>query len=304
VSLLGLLLLAACVGRGAAHPEELRHERLSVGKVERQYFVYAPPDLPKGPHPLVFVFHGGGGSAAQVARAVGDAFHALADRDGFVVVYPDAINKMWDFGSGKVSEALDPRVEDRAYFEALLGELPRRFEVDPQRVFATGISRGGQASYFMACSFPGRLRAIAPVAMSLPRFMLDACRDAAPTGVAILNGTEDPVVPYDGGEIRVGRRQRGQVLSTDETVAFWRERNDCDFEATDEEHFDAARDGTSVHLRAWKRCRYAPVLLYRIEGGGHTWPAGKAFLPRFVVGRTSQDIDATAEIWSFFQSFR
>jgi polyhydroxybutyrate depolymerase len=297
------LLLACAAGRGATPLPALSRHDISVAGVSRQYFVYAPRPLPAGPRPLVFVLHGGGGRGEQIARETGASFRALADRDGFVVVYPDALNEMWDFGAGKISNELEARVDDRSYFEALLDELPRRFEIDPARIFATGISRGGQASYFIACFFPGRIRAIASVAMPLPRFMQELCRDARPFGVAILNGTDDPLVPYHGGEIQIGRRKRGEVLSTDRTIAFFRERNGCAFEPSSERRIDTARDRIHVDRIAWNDCTHAPIVLYRIEGGGHTWPSGSQYLPRFFVGRVTRDIDGAQEAWSFFESF-
>ncbi len=297
------LLCAACGGRGPSPVAALDRIELEVGGMPRRAFVVAPPSLPPGPRPLVFAMHGGGGRGDGLARQIGRSLHRLASRDGFVVVYPHAFDRFWDFGEEAISDRLDVRVDDRRYFEALLDELPRRFEVDAQRIFVAGISRGGQAAYFMACHFPGRIRAIAAVTMPLPRFLVDACRNAAPLGVAILNGTEDPLVPYDGGHIEFRGRKRGEVLSTDATVAFWRERNGCSASPNSERRIDSEPDETQVDRLAWTDCEHAPVVLYRIEGGGHTWPSGSQYLPRFWIGRLSRDVDGSEEIWSFFRGF-
>ena len=156
----------------------------------------------------------------------------------------------------------------------------------------------------MACAFPGRIRAMAAVTMSLPTFMLDACREAAPLGVAILNGTEDPLVPYDGGDIEFRGKKRGVLISTDDTVALWRERNGCAAPPSDEQRIDPVDDDTHVDRFAWTDCEHAPVVLYRIEGGGHTWPSGSQYLPRYFIGRLSRDIDGSQEIWAFFRRSR
>ena len=227
--------IAQCAGaHAAAATGELSGHALEVGTRARSYLLYTPADAAAGARrrPLVLVFHGGGGNAQRIANEVGPSLHAIADREGFFVAYPDAVNKMWDFGAGEVSEALDERVDDRAYFAAMLDELIRAHPLDTRRIFATGISRGGQASYFVACAFPGRIRAIAPVAMPMPVFMRESCEGAPGTGVAILNGTGDPLVPYDGGQIKVGRHERGAVMSTAATVDFWRTRNGCAAEPT------------------------------------------------------------------------
>ena len=258
IAVLLLLLTSACAGRGPNPVAALDRIDFTLDGLERRAFVYAPPALPPGPRPLVFVMHGGGGRGDGMARQVGRTMHGLADRDGFVVVYPHAHDRLWDFGEEALADRLDVRVDDRRYFETLLDELPRRFSVDPDRVFVTGISRGGQAAFYMACHFPGRIRAIAAVTMSLPDFMFEPCRDAAPLGVAILNGTEDPLVPYAGGDIEIAGRKRGEVLSTDATVAFWRERNGCLATPTSERRIDPVDDATHVDRSAWTDCEPRP----------------------------------------------
>lgn len=246
---------------------------------------------------------GGGGTARGIAREVGRQLHPVADREGIYVAYPDAVGKTWDFGAGVVSEALEERIDDAAFFGALLDRLTATLPINRHRVFATGISRGGQASYFVACRFPGRIRAIAPVAMPMPAFMREGCENATATGVVIMNGTEDPLVPYDGGQVTVGRKERGLVLSTDETLRFWREKNGCSETPISASVIDNERDRTRVLRFAWEDCEAAPVVLYRLEGGGHTWPSGRQYLPRLVIGSVSREIDGAAEAWAFFSRF-
>ena len=238
-----------------------------------------------------------------MARITRHRFHELADRDGFYVVYPDAVGGMWDFGAGEVSESLPRHVDDRAFFALLIDHLLADLPIDPGRIFATGISRGGQASYFLACQFPDRIRAIAPVSMPLPEFMRDDCRAGPPVGVAILNGTADPLVPFNGGQIRVFGAERGAVLSTAETIHLWLARNGCLAQPGDQSRIDTADDGMAVVRTRWLHCTGAPVELFRIDGGGHTWPSGRQYLPVSIVGSVNRDIDAAAVIWTFFQQF-
>ena len=229
-------------------------------------------------------------------------FHQLADRHGFYVVYPNAVDGTWDFGEGQVSEALERRVDDLGFFAALLDSLLAEQPIDPGRVFATGISRGGQASYALACKMAERIRAIAPVAMPLPAFLEDDCRAGPPVGVAILNGTQDPLVPYDGGQITLFRQQRGRVLSTAGSARLWRARNGCSADS-ESRTIDDADDATAVVRTTWTDCAGAAVVLYRIEGGGHTWPSGGQYLPKTLIGRVSREIDGAEEVWSFFAGF-
>ncbi len=298
-AVVGLLAVAPVVA--AAAGAKLQKHRIVVGERDRSYLLYVPSvvSLSDEKRPLVLVFHGGGGTARGIAREVGRSLHTIADREGFIVAYPDAVKKTWDFGAGVVSEALDVRIDDRGFFAALMDELVDTQPVDETQIFATGISRGGQASYFVACQFPDRIRAIAPVAMPMPVFMEDTCT-ARDIGIAVLNGTDDPLVPYDGGQIKVRRKERGLVMSTDDTIDFWRQRNDCETTPSDSAVIDEVNDQTRVLRTTWEQCRQAPVILYRIEGGGHTWPAGRQYLPRRRIGRVSKEVDGASEIWAFF----
>lgn len=300
-----ILLAVSCRHSAPIVPGTLSNVAISIGGKPREYLLYSPLSLIDAPQarPLVIVLHGGGGSAKQIMREVGGTLFQLAETHEFRIAFPDAVNKMWDFGDGKVSIELDERIDDRSYFEAMLDDVASKASIDGDRIFATGISRGGQASYFFACEFPGRIRAIAPVAMPLPEFMADRCRSGPPVGVAIINGTDDPLVPYEGGEIRVGRRERGKVLSTDASLELWRQRNGCNSEVVSTSRLDPFRDRTHVDVKEWRDCEGAPVLLYKIVGGGHTWPSGSQYLPRFVIGRVTTDIDGAAVAWKFFSEF-
>lgn len=300
------LVFGGCGSQASRAPGVVSTVNLDVGNRSRDYLFYLPQVLQGDPSEkaLVVVLHGGGGTARQMLRETGEQFFRLAERDGFYVLFPNSLNKVWDFGAGRISNELDERVDDRSYFDAVLNDASDRYPIDRNRVFATGISRGGQASYFIACEFPGRIRAIAPVAMPLPAYMADACRNGPPFGIAIMNGTDDPLVPYDGGAITIGRRERDDVLGTAETVRLFGRRNGCSLSSTSESALDSAHDRTRVELAEWRDCTGAPILLYRIVGGGHTWPSGSQYLPKFVIGRVSKDIDGAEIAWSFFSEFR
>jgi len=268
--------------------QRLKEHSLVQSGLERKYLVYTPKAAEQftDKRPLVIVLHGGGGTHRGMVRLTKKRFNILADQDGFYVAYPNAIDKTWDFGEGKVSEALSRRVDDLGYFETLINELARTHPIDPARIFATGISRGGQASYFLACKLPGRIRAIAPFTMPLPDYLEDDCRSGPPVGIALFNGTGDPLVPYDGGTIQVFRQDRGKVLSTAETLKLWRRRNGCPDSPVNHELIDPAPDSMHVDKTTWTKCSGAPVTLYRIENGGHTWPSGNQYLGNGWLGRS------------------
>jgi polyhydroxybutyrate depolymerase len=210
---------------------------------------------------------------------------------------------MWDFGEDDYARWRPVRVNDLAFFKMLLRTLTTRYPIDADRVFATGISRGGMATYFLACRLPRRIRAIAAFAMPLPAFLEDDCTGEKAVGVMVVNGTADPVVPYGGGAIRVFGRKSGRVWSTRATVRLWRKRNECRPDGRRVDVIDRARDGMEVHRLRYGNCRGAPVVRYRIEGGGHTWPSGLQYFPAFLVGGVCRDIDGAEAAWRFFSEF-
>lgn len=299
---LAMLQLGACASsrfqRTAQHSFEFQG-------LERSYISYAPKaaDRFAGPRPLVLAIHGGAGTARNMLQLTRGRFDELADKYGFYVAYPEAFDRYWDFGEGRTSNDLEPRRDDLAYFSRVISQMETAYPIDSRRIFATGISRGGQASYFLACKLPGRIRAIAPFTMPLPAFMEDACRQGSPIPIALFNGTADPLVPYDGGIISFLGLERDRVLSTDETLALWRTRNGCSRSADERETVNRVGDNTQVEHLSWRTCSGGPVELYRIVNGGHTWPSGKQYLPRALIGNVSREIDGAEEAWRFFSRF-
>ncbi|MCW5773075.1 MAG: hypothetical protein KIT16_15645, partial [Rhodospirillaceae bacterium] len=142
--------------------------------------------------------------------------------------------------------------------------------------------------------------AIAPVAATMPADLGPRCAPARPIAVLAINGTADPLVPYQGGQVRVFFRNRGAIWSTDRTLAFWARHDRCGSAAPPRVLPDRdPGDGTRIIETRWMGCA-APVHLLRIEGGGHTWPGRAQYLPERWVGKVNRDIDATEAIWRFF----
>jgi polyhydroxybutyrate depolymerase len=262
---------------------------LQAGGESRRYYLHLPPGWrPDHPAPLVLVFHAGGGRARGIAPHTG--FSQLADREGFVVAYPQGLRGRWNDGRGFRTATHD----DVGFVRALVDTLTRELALDPRRLYATGISNGAMFAYRLACELPGTFAAVAPVAGALPAELAPACERTQPLSVLAFQGTADPLMPYAGG----GAGQR-RVLSAERTVAFWATVDGCTGGAVTGEPIDRAPDGTRVRHTVFGGCREGrSVELYTIEGGGHTWPGGPAAGAR--VGRVSREIDATALIWAFF----
>jgi polyhydroxybutyrate depolymerase len=266
---------------------------IRVGGVSRSYLLHVPPSLDRSrPAALVLVLHGAGGRGAGFAGHTG--FSQLADEQGFIAVYPDGFRRRWNDGRSS-----GPSQDDVGFIRSLLDSLKTELAIDTRRIYATGISNGAMFSYRLACDLPGVFAAIAPVAGALPAELAPRCSQAEPVAIAAFQGTADRFVPYAGGAVA---RQRGRVLSAEETMAFWAGVDGCSLNAMAELEPDRAPgDGTRVRRSEYPGCRHGrELVLYTIEGGGHTWPGGPS-VARLVVGRVSRDIDATSTIWDFFQ---
>jgi polyhydroxybutyrate depolymerase len=297
------ILLALAVGAPPPHlmnsvPQTVVRA-LEVDGRRRVYREHAPPAVRRaGPVPLVLVFHGGGSTALGMERE--SRFSDLADREGFIAVYPEGYGRSWNDGRGEASTAaVREGVDDVRFVARLLDEVESRHAVDRRRVFATGISNGAMLAHLLAVRLADRIAAIAPVAGGLAEPVSRTFAPARPVSILVVQGTADPLVPYDGGV--VGRRARGAIIGTDAVLGLWRRANGTSEIPREEVRPDRVpTDGCRVHVRTWGGGRDGTsVSLLRLEGGGHTWPGGTQYLPRLLIGGVCREIDGTEAIWDF-----
>ena len=264
---------------------------LSVSGLSRQYIVHRPARPSTGaPMPLVVVMHGGFGSAAQAQRAYG--WDALADSQGFVVVYPNGTSRTWNAGTCCGPAARD-QIDDVGFIDALLVEMQRAGDIDADRVYATGMSNGAMMAYRLACQLPGRFAAIGPVAgtMTVP------CTSAKPISVCHIHGLADQNVLFGGGVSPRGfaKDARPSVASV---IAGWRTIDGCGPVA--------ARDDGPVHTETAQSARGDTVTLITVAGAGHQWPGSRPAAARAVralgLDPPTMALDATATLWQFFSA--
>ncbi len=287
--LVSLLLLAEPLGSG------LHSRQLTVSGLKRTYLAHVPPSYDAThPTPLVLVLHAAGTNAAQAMRMTG--LNDKADQAGFIAVYPNGTGLFASFDAGGRSGRIaETSVDDVGFVAALLEELPTHWHIDPQRVFATGISNGGMMCYRLAAELSDRIAAIAPVAGTMA---IEEAHPTRPVPILHFHGTADTIVPPTGPNLMTPKFLTFKSLA--ETLAIWRRINGCPEQPVITELPDLARDGTRV-----KQYRYGPgptgaeVILLEIEGGGHTWP-GRSSLAG-LLGRSTRDISANDLIWNFFQ---
>jgi polyhydroxybutyrate depolymerase len=250
--------------------------------------------------PLIFVLHGGGGSASSMELLTRGAFNHIADREGAVVVYPEGVDRHWNDGRDLPETAARENVDDVGFILALVEEVAGQHSLDRGRIFATGISNGGFMSMRLACDAAETFAAVAPVTAVLSEKLGASCAPSRPVSIMIVNGTEDPLVPWAGGMVKVLGVSRGAVWSAERTFERWLELDACGRPGEARTDNDPADKTVVVVHNA--RCKgEIDVLLYEIQGGGHTWPGGVAYANERLVGRVSQELDAAREIWSFMK---
>jgi polyhydroxybutyrate depolymerase len=291
VAAFGLCMaVSGCANAAAADAPQ----SVQVAGVERTYVLHVPEQL-IGRVPLLISFHGHGGNGASQARLTG--LDTLADAYGFIVAYPDGIKRGWNDGRPESANGAD----DLAFTTALIDDLEKRYPIDAKRVYASGFSNGGTFSNYLACSQADRIAAIAPVSGSMPVVDVAACRPSRAMPFLEIAGTGDPVMPYDGGEITLGGLKRGNVLSVDRTAAFWAKNDGCsrDPHAATLPPVPPA-DETSITRATFSGCQAgSSVVQYTVTGGGHTWPGGPQYLPKFLIGPASNQLDASEVIVKF-----
>jgi polyhydroxybutyrate depolymerase len=289
-ALLLALVLTVIVGAVSARRDPARP--LEVDGRSRTYVPHVPAtETRRGPMPLVLVFHGGQGSPTRVASTT--RFSELADREGFVVAYPQAYQGHWNDGRGTMPAARDS-VDDVAFARAIVDQLTAELDIDERRIYAVGLSNGGMFAQRLGCELADRLAAIATVVGPMAAPLAETCALASPISVLSVAGTKDPLIPWDGGEVQIGAR--GEVLGAEATADLWGRLNGCGEPA--ERIWLPASDGEpNIWSEARGNCTDGvQVVLYGIEGGGHSWPPQRAF-----AGASTPSFTATDVIWEFLK---
>jgi polyhydroxybutyrate depolymerase len=189
----------------------------------------------------------------------------------------------------------------------LVDLFAQEYAVDRSAVFATGVSNGGQMALRLALEAPDLVAAVAPVATSLPTpANMDCEASGVPVAFLLMNGTDDPMNPYEGGTVALYGLlgDRGEVISSPDAVQYWARLAGHVGEPSTRQLPDRdADDDSTVVVSAWEAVGKKPVVLYTIVGGGHNAPHPQLRLPR-LLGGTNNDIVAAQEIWQFFVGSR
>lgn len=289
--------LAAMLGPAFAAERE---RALNIDGQNRKYILVTPKTA-SAPLPLLIVYHGGRQSAERARRYTG--FDRFVDREKFVVVYPQGSDGNWNDGrvSADISQQASSKTNDVEFTTQIIAQLASDNIVDPSRVFLTGGSNGGMMALRAACELGDRIAGVAPVVANQPA---DWRCEAKAMPALFINGTDDEFMPFDGGQIaaKKTRRDLGQVLSVDDTIAAFQAMNGCTGVKEEKALDEVGRDKTAATITDYE-CARAPLRQIVIQGGGHNWPGARGgIVSEWILGRESEEIDATTEIWNFFRA--
>lgn len=300
---LRIFLAAVLTLASAAHAAattEIR--RLNVAGEQRSYRLHIPPNLDSAPAPVVIALHGAVQSAAEFEIDLG--LNTIAQREKFVVVYPEGVNRVWDDARPPVMRlgyVVQPG-EDVPFITTIVRRLVAEGLADPSRVYITGLSMGGFMAARMACEHSELFAAVAMMAATVPEQYRKSCKPRRPFPALMIHGTFDPIIPFYGVPMGgVG------IMSANDTAKFFADLAGC-MAASEDKRPSLDRSGTVV-VRRWSLCRNnASVLLYGIPGAGHLPPSTKEgrgdTLVAWLLAERSHAIDAAQEIWNFFDQYR
>ena len=272
--------------------------RIDVHGQMRTYALYLPANVTPGkPAALVIALHGGLGQGKSMATMTG--FSQLADREGFLVAYPDGLRRHWRDGRVVPGSVPSEQGDDIQFISALIDDAAMLHAVDEKRVYATGISNGAMFANFVALKLSGRIAAIAPVAGGIASELAGDFHPSAPVSVLMINGRDDPLVPYGGGAVA---KTRGSIVSTERALQLWLDADGLRGEPQVRQVAAAANNDCNEQWQTWSNGRDGTaVTLVALAGGGHTWPGGQPYLPKAIVGAVCPELDATRVIWDFFR---
>jgi polyhydroxybutyrate depolymerase len=267
------------------------YDTITHGGLQRDFILYVPASYTVSTSvPLLFNYHGYTSNAGQQLW-YGD-FKSIADTAGFIIVHPQGTLDASNTTHFNVGWAGGAGVDDIGFSEALIDSISSLYNIDPNRVYCTGMSNGGYMSYHMACLLNHKIAAIASVTGTMSPYTYNNCNPIHPTPVLQIHGTNDGTVPYSGSSF-------GEPI--DSVMKYWANFNNCDPIGDTTFLPDLVpTDGSTVSHIVYDsgHCNISTELL-RVAGGGHTWPGSIINL-----SGTNYDINASLKVWQFLSKYR
>ena len=298
LSLLFLLIVNAVVSAAT-----YENKSININGIERNYVLKYPKTYDhNGKLPLIIALHGGGSNWRKFNTGTSKlTLQKAADREQVLLIFPAGKDQHWNDGRGK-NLAGKHKYDDIAFISQLIDLAIADYQVDADKVFVTGMSNGGFMAIRLALELSAKISAVAAVAAQMS-VNIAHLNIAQPLSFMLINGTDDPIVPFAGGEMKPFKfsKSKGLLLSSRATVDYFVKHNHCQRPAKTKTQDNRRFDKTSLLIRSYTECATnSRVEFITVRGGGHTWPDGKQYLPIGLIGRLSREIDAGAEIMAFF----
>jgi|JI8StandDraft_1071087.scaffolds.fasta_scaffold85371_2 polyhydroxybutyrate depolymerase len=300
-----ILLFVDCRNRRRNIPLEFKNSLVEFSvegtSLERSVLFYYP-DAAKGKIPLLLVFHGGGGTPEGMIGLDQGKLLDLAKEHKIAIAYMRGKNNSWnDLRDDPISEAHINQHEDVLYTSLFLDQITKKYSIDIKQVYGAGISNGGMMSLRLACEIPDRFVSITAFTASLPIKAKELCNPSQAIHLNIVNGSKDPIVPYEGGEVSLFRKSRGSILSTMESAELFANAYRC----YSPQNYSIPKilldDPTSLIVKEWI-CRQGSVQTITVQEGGHSWPGGIAYLPESIIGKTTKQMNASSLLIDLVQN--
>ena len=289
-----LFMLISCGNEETGFVEErvIEHEGL-----ERSFLIYVPKNI-KENAPLVVAIHGYTSSAKTLMGYSG--INQIADKEGFLVAYPQGTKDSRDNNFFNVGYEFhsDSKVNDVNFIREIVLNLTKDYKLNSKRVFATGMSNGGDMSYLLACTSSDLFTAVAPVAGVMMKDTLENCNPEKKIPIFEIHGTKDSISKFEGD--MNNEDKWGAYYDLPSTIKFWVNKHDLNEKETIQLENKNTEDGTTITFeRYWSDESQREVWFYIVNDGNHTWPGMTGLFSR----TANQDINSAEEIWKFFSKF-
>lgn len=294
IPFLFLFMLISCGNEETGFVEErvIEHEGL-----ERSFLIYVPTNI-KENAPLVVAIHGYTSSAKTLMGYSG--INQVADKEGFLVAYPQGTKDSRDNNFFNVGYEFhsDSKVNDVNFIREIVLNLTKDYKLNSKRVFATGMSNGGDMSYLLACTSSDLFTAVAPVAGVMMKDTLENCNPEKKIPIFEIHGTKDSISKFEGD--MNNEDKWGAYYDLPSTIEFWVNKHALSEKETIQLENKNTEDGTTITFeRYWSDESQREVWFYIVNDGNHTWPGMTGLFSR----TANQDINSAEEIWKFFSKF-
>ncbi|WP_457597990.1 alpha/beta hydrolase family esterase [Hydrogenimonas sp.] len=320
LALFCFLLLAGCRTDGPTRSGQsagLFYETLPMDGTTRRYALYIPENLGNEPRPLVISLHGGGVRIEDMTGESGykspyKIWMEIAERERVMILYPEGLDGAYGkptWNDCRGDSLVSSTADDVAFIEALIERVASSYPLDRSRIYASGTSNGGMMALRLGIERPSLFAAVAAVAAAMPA-RSECPTPSRPISVLFMNGTADTHMPYEGGTVSdPPKPEYGTVISTEESVAIFTRLDATEATPTRYRFADLDPDdgGVVVRFDYAGGAEGSEVMLYRVEGGGHSAPSIKerysALFERYF-GKQNHDIEMAEEVWRFFRTHR